>query len=101
MDFDFSTFTQNIDDERFSKSLRARPMFSDVRGALSNRGVPKAIVNTLANTAALVDSQTNTDGTMYETEAFRVLAITFLADWPDTTSYTLTRYQMGPRGWEV
>ena len=92
---DLSTFSANVDSERFEKSMQSTPVSGIKPLYISDKGIPKEILEEIPRTDALMNAGRNIEASVYFTEDGLQPAYSFIGDWVSNSSQVLVYYQPG------
>lgn len=99
MDFDFTTFSERINDPRFQTTLCGAPLVRPIVGELNNRGKLSKQFKAEAPASAWALAPDNVEARLELTKAFGAPGVRFYALRTSTASYCLTYWQWGPGYW--
>ena|SRR5690554_1020817 len=97
---DLTTFSNNVDSERFEKSMQSTPVVGLKKLYLSSEGIPKEPYYSKLENATLryVSPNRNIDADIWETFGGDSPAISFVGTWKSASSHVLTYFENDKKG---
>jgi len=97
---DLTTFSNNVDSERFEKTMQSTPVVGLKKLYLSSEGIPKEpYFNKLENaTIRYISDNRNIDANIWETYSGSRPAISFVGTWKSASSHVLTYFELDKKG---
>ena len=91
---DLATFADNIDKERFEKTMQSTPIAGIKPLYISDKGIPKGIFSEVIGAVSLINEGTNIEASLFLTYGGASPAYSFIGDWKSQSSQVLVNYKV-------
>lgn len=91
---DLTTFSNNVDSTRFEQTMQSTRTAGVKPLYISDKGIPKAIIEEVANAADNINDGTNIEASLYYTKDGVEPAYAFIGSWVSNSSQVLVYYKV-------
>ena len=90
---DLTTFSNNVDSTRFEQTMQSTRTAGVKPLYISDKGIPKTVIEEVANAAGNISDSTNIEASLYYTKDGTSPAYAFIGDWVSNSSQVLVYYK--------